>query len=122
MSGPDPLVIALLKQILERETEILAQLRAVQRASEDPGIAALLHAVIAACGALPFTAADLLEHAALSDRVALAEALATCGANSPRKLGKLLRRIEGAEFDGLVVQRVAEGRDGIVWRIASLRV
>jgi hypothetical protein len=39
-----------------------------------------------------------------------------------RRVGKLLRRIEGADIDGLRVVRVGMDREGISWRVASLRV
>lgn len=125
MSAPDPLLVQVLAEVRELRLE-LAALRsdlAGHGSQADPATADLLRAIESACGALPFTSSDLLAHAELPDCADLAVAIVACiGAASARKLGKLLCRIEGVDVDGLAVHRVSEGRDGIVWRVASLRV
>jgi hypothetical protein len=125
VSASDPLVVALLEKILEGQAAILAELRAGRATSRESaeGAADLLRAIESACGALPFTAADLIEHAALPERAELAAAIVGCiGTASARKLGKLLFKVEGVDLDGLAVHRIRQGRDGIEWRVASLRV
>jgi hypothetical protein len=39
------------------------------------------------------------------------------GNRSPKILGKFLAHIEGNEFDGLAIEKVAEVRDGWIWRV-----
>ena len=47
---------------------------------------------------------------------ALADALAACDIESPRQLGKLLRRLEGRAVGSVQIVCVGMHRDGKVWR------
>jgi len=65
-----------------------------------------------------FTAGEVITNSELSVAAALREALvAALGAANARALGKLLRRVEGLELDGMRVQRCGQERDGVVWRV-----
>jgi hypothetical protein len=46
----------------------------------------------------------------------LADLLVRADVDSPKQLGKLLRRISRSIDVGIAVRRVSTGRDGIVWR------
>jgi hypothetical protein len=84
-----------------------------------PADTELVAALYAAIGSASFTTASLWRHGAERDE----DLLATLGAmliDSPRQLGKRLRRCEGLDADGVMVQRVAESRDGIVWRLVRV--
>ncbi len=67
---------------------------------------------------LSFTTAAVWRHRAVD--VALAAALAHADVDSPRQLGRLLRRVEGQDVDGVRLARVGVNREGIIWR-ASLQ-
>lgn len=41
-------------------------------------------------------------------------------ADSPRALGRLLRRCAGVPFDGWLLQCVGTDRDGLVWRVSRV--
>ena len=75
----------------------------------------LLTRIAATAGGLAFTAAALFRRRAAGD-VTLAEALAACDVTSPKQLGKLLRRLEGRDVGGVVLERLDVGREGVVWR------
>jgi hypothetical protein len=123
-----------LDAVLAGQTEILDELRLLglaierrgKRYGDDAAIAKLLGAIVDA-GAEPFfTAVELAELAALTKtecmvlRDAIIEAVREV---NPRKIGHLLRRIEGRDFGGRAVHRIKTERDGLLWQIvASLRV
>ena len=48
---------------------------------------------------------------------ALKTALVNAECSSPKKLGKLCGRLEGTTINGLRIERVGEGRAGILWRV-----
>jgi hypothetical protein len=83
--------------------------------------AELLRAISATSEGRKFTVSELLE--TISDRAEdrrLRDAIVSAlGTVDGRRLGQLLRRVEGVNIDSLCVARVGEGRDGIAWRIAS---
>ena len=118
--------------------EILAELRGLradmmaanelssQRLTQ-PGEADLLRAIAATTEGLKFTVSELLLHAeVVADRAAdqrLHDAIvAAVGAINGRRLGKLLRRVEGSNIDGLCVIRVGADRDGVSWRVCGFAV
>ena len=87
----------------------------------------LLRAIEATTAGLTFSVAELLEHAEVVAQRAADPRLhaaieGAVGAVNGRRLGKLLGRLEGEALGGLMIERVATGRDGVLWRIASLRV
>jgi len=68
-----------------------------------------------------FTTAELVEYAGLVP--ALREAIvAAVGALNPRRIGKLLRRIEGHDFDGVNIIRIGADSSGVVWGVRVSRV
>jgi hypothetical protein len=95
--------------------EILRRLEALER-RRGPRDAAD-EAVLAALARLgrPFTARAAFRHAGLVDE-ALAAALEAADLSSPRELGWMLQRCEGADA-AFRVERVRESRDGIEWRV-----
>jgi len=123
-----------LDAVLAGQTEILGELRLLglalgrsgKRYDRDAAIAKLLGAMVDA-GAEPFfTAVELAELAALTKpecmvlRDAIIEAVREV---NPRKIGHLLRRIEGRDFGGRAVHRIKAERSGLLWQIvASSRV
>lgn len=63
-----------------------------------------------------FTAGELCAFATLPEAVNLRAALiALAGTFSPRRLGKMLRRLEGQDISGYRVERCGQERDGIIW-------
>ena len=113
-------VVELLREIrdLLRRAEDRATGRRVPR---DDRHVALVRAIAGAARGLAFTSAELIAHAQVEG--ALRDALVACDALNARRLGKLLRRIEGVEIGGLVVERVGESGEGVVWvsRVSEAR-
>jgi hypothetical protein len=64
-----------------------------------------------------FTSAELAEHADLAPDLRAA-IMGAVGAVSPRRIGKLLRRIEGQDFGGASISRVGSDNSGIVWKVS----
>jgi len=65
-----------------------------------------------------FTSSELIAHAALPEATILRSAItATIGELNTRTLGKLLKRIEGQNLGGLLVERIGSESDGVCWRI-----
>jgi len=115
---------------VRRIAEDVAELRAAGdrgAKKDDAALSGLVRAIAAASNGLTFTVAELLLHAEIvADHAAdqrLHDAIVgAVGQVNGRRLGKLLGRIEGHEFDGLRIVRVGADRNGITWRVASLRV
>lgn len=121
--------------ILASLQAILGELRAVHAAiaggraagRPDAADAELLRAIAMSVGDHVFCAADLFDRVRPgpgSDPLQAAIVAAT-GDLSARKLGKLLRRIEGRNLDGFEVIRTGlAAREGLIWQVraASLRV
>lgn len=70
----------------------------------------LVRAIAAAAGSAAFTVSELLQHALVDP--ALRDAI---NGLSGRQLGRLLRRIEGQELGGLMVERLGEDGTGVLW-------
>lgn len=101
--------LQLLEALLTEIRGLRADLRATRRQPIDP---ATLLATIAQCaGDRNFTAAELVRHSRYAKP--LAELL---GGMPPKKIGKLLRQIEGQDFSGYRIVRLALVRDGVLWR------
>jgi hypothetical protein len=86
--------------------------------------AELLHAISASSGGRVFRVADLLLRAEVvadraEDRRLRDAILGALGEVNGKRLGQLLRRVEGADIDSLCVARVGRARDGISWRVAT---
>ena len=108
--------------------EILAELRAIrllleQRAARplEARHAELVAVIRETVGDAAFNAAELIEFGETVPVIADALAAAGVGLNA-RKVGRLLRKVEGVNFGGFVIVRRGEDRDGIVWRLVGLPV
>jgi hypothetical protein len=85
----------------------------------DPRAGELVLAIEATACGRAFTSTELIVAASLPEAAALRDAIvATVARLNARALGKLLRRIEGCDFDGLSVQRIGDDRGGVLWRVS----
>ncbi|MBA3884282.1 MAG: hypothetical protein H0X67_00965 [Acidobacteria bacterium] len=117
----DALVAAL--NSLDRQVATLTATVAALMALRAPGPRdradkALVGALAVSTRGLSFTAAAVWRHRAVDE--ALADALEQADVDSPRQLGRLLRRVEGRTVDGVRIARVGADREGLIWR-ASLQ-
>jgi hypothetical protein len=80
--------------------------------SEDNAL--LLRAISAAAGVRAFSTKELIAHAQEADGELRTALLASCGLNA-RRLGKLLRRLEGVEHGGILIERVGQDEAGVSW-------
>ena len=128
MSKPQPFdadseALTLLREIRDDVRFIRESLE--HRRARDPQAnaanAALVHAIAASCGDRNFTGAELIQHAAVVENLRAA-IMRAVGALNAKKLGKLLRRIEGHEFDSFTVRRLYVERKGVLWAVACLRI
>lgn len=126
-----------LEQLLHVVQELLDEQRAIRHSLDSIASAlapgrlkesdvALLHAIWNGVGNVRFTAADLVQNAELvldrrEDPALYAAIVDALGTLSARKLGARLAQIEGRTLDGLRIQRLKNGRDGIIWKIVSLK-
>jgi len=87
------------------------------------GLADLLEAIAFTVGDRMFTAPELAKFAEAAPPEKLLTALHAAGGTNPRKVGKLLRRMEKQECGGWRVVQIGTDRDGILWKVvpASLR-
>jgi hypothetical protein len=118
--------VARLESLLEL---ILAEVRALRRdlaasVVREPIVAdygELLRAIAVTSEGRKFTVSELLE--TISDRSAdqrlRAAIIGALGGINGRRLGHLLRRVEGSDIEQLRVVRVGAGRDGVSWRVAT---
>ncbi|MBA3885696.1 MAG: hypothetical protein H0X67_08175 [Acidobacteria bacterium] len=74
---------------------------------------ALVGALAVSTRGLSYTTAAVWRHRAVD--AALADALRAADIDSPRQLGRLLRRSEGRTVDGVRIARVGTDREGIIW-------
>jgi hypothetical protein len=78
-------------------------------------LAAIVSAARARYGDREFSAAELL--AATEIDFSISAALSAAGISTAKRIGRALRRIEGYDIGGWRLERLAKGRDGILWRI-----
>ena len=110
---------------LNRKVDAISNQRATDSpVDSDTAAPVLLRAIADIVGDHGFTAADLLLRVPPPADAPLRRAIVRAvRAESPRRIGKLLKRYEGADVAGLRVVRVGVERDGIVWQVvACLRV
>jgi hypothetical protein len=108
--------------------EILAELRAIrlvldqQRARpRDDDDRRVLLALVASGGLMSrFSAREVVAHARHVPE--LAQALEAADAETPRAVGRLLRRVEGRVISGVRLERCGEDRGGLVWRVSRVSV
>jgi hypothetical protein len=102
-----------------RVTAIEARLARLERQGPRDGTEAGVVVTLAErIGARHYTAAELIRHATVDPE--LAAALEAADVTNPRELGQLLRRVEHRTIEGLTVERVGQGRDGLVWRVVRV--
>jgi hypothetical protein len=77
----------------------------------------LLPAALQAVRSASFTVKSLREHGELTRNASLIAALDEIG--TARSVGRLLRRISGADIGGIKVLAVGAGEDGAIWVIQS---
>jgi hypothetical protein len=88
--------------------------------ARDEADAALLRTIAETAAGTVFTSRELHRHA--NAVPALRVALRHADADTPRRLGWLLSRLEGCPVNGLVVVRLDDGRDGIRWCVRVSRL
>jgi hypothetical protein len=103
---------------LEREVASFRAVLAPRARPLDRWDEALLPVLRESSGGRAFTCAAIWEARRRDD--GLRAALQAAVLDSPRKLGKLLRRLGGRDVAGLTVERVAQTRTGISWRIVRM--
>ena len=114
-------VLALLRQMAADLHTLAAAAHPAGGRNEDAALGGLLRAIAATAGRVAFSSAELVEHAALPPAATLRAAIvAAVGTVNPRRLGKVLRAIEGREIGGLQVVREGTDREGVVWRVAEV--
>lgn len=111
-----------LRSVRETQTEILRLLQRKRGAATAESHAALLLAIADTWGDVePFTAAELLRFRKL--KPTLRDAIAAVYVDSPKQLGKLFAKLNGAPIGGLeVVQVKNDHRGRILWRVRVSRV
>jgi hypothetical protein len=117
----DAQIIALLTEIREQQTAILAALRA-----RNP-ISNLLYTIHEGLGDHNFCAVDFLNRVPAHipsphpERIRAAVIVA-CGSASPKLLGNVFEKYQDADIDGLVLRQVGEDSDGRVWKIEPVSI
>jgi hypothetical protein len=107
----------LLREIRD-ELRLLRSDLAGRRPQVDQLTSALVRCITDAAGTRPFSAWELVEHSRLPLRAGLRAAMAAAGAaENCRRVGKLLKRVEGLEVDGRCVVRVGADREGAIWQV-----
>jgi hypothetical protein len=98
-----------IERMIARVLEIFEQ-RSRPRDADDMRV---LIALASFVGDRRFSAAEVIRHARLAPGLAAALEQADC--ESPRCLGRLFRRVEGRNVQGVMLRREGEDRRGIVW-------
>ena len=118
--APDTIEVILRELVAEqaRQRATLAAILALLergRGARDAADVALLVSIAEAIGNRPFTSAQLMAHADANP--ALREALIGADITTGQELGCVLRRFEGLTLAGVRVERVADQRAGVVWKV-----
>lgn len=121
---------ALLREVLQGQQEILAELQELRAAvAARPGRKptcsaedlALVQAIHLAVGSRAFVASEIIDYMLAPRMKGAAEICAALRAAiaepDSRRLGKLLKRLDGLDLDGFRVVRVGEDREGAVWSV-----
>jgi hypothetical protein len=120
MSGGDPKLEAilasnkLLTALVAEVRGLRADVQALGKRTEALKPGPLLIAIAEAAGNRMFTTRELVHHA--DYRAPLHEVI---GGKSPKALGRLFRRIENQDFDGLCIKSIGPSRDGVLWRVCE---
>ena len=107
---------------LRADLHLLAAGRRADLAAPDrAALARLLPEIARAIGSrFVWTARELMVHALAADPALLAaigDAAGPLGAGTAQRIGRLLRRGNGAAVDALRVERVGDARDGALWML-----
>ena len=119
--APGTSELARLQQQVARLADEQARLRdrvaAIEagRGLRDEEDYALVLALVASTRGLDFSAAALWRHASVDP--VLADALEAADIDSPRSVGKFLRRVSGHTVAGWRIEQVGTSREGIRWRL-----
>jgi hypothetical protein len=134
LAGASPEVVAEIRlEMLQLQRQMAADLRVLAAAAPRalPPIATygaddaeLLRAIAATSEGRKFSVSELLLRAEVvldpaEDRRLRDAIVAALGEVNGKRLGQLLRRVEGADIDSLCVARVGRARDGVSWRVAT---
>jgi hypothetical protein len=115
-------IVTLLRELVAGQADLSAKLDTLLSrlppGPRDDADEALIRVIASVAGDLPFTAAALWRRRAVN--LALASALENSDLDSPKQIGRMLRRCEGCDVDGVRILRVGATREGLVWR-ASLQ-
>ena len=109
------------RQLQRRVADLEVRPRRRLAGQDHEAATVLLPVIAAAIGAQSFVVAELLALAATAAPGADALRLAIAGAAGPldagtgRRLGKLLRRLDGADVGGLTVARIGRESAGAIW-------
>jgi hypothetical protein len=107
----DALLLCILEEIKRLRHEVRALQPEPRRAG--PDATALVLAIAESVGDADFNSAELIGATATDAdlRCALGDDV------SPRKLGKLLCRVEGEIVSGRKIVRIGNDRSGVIWRV-----
>ena len=111
-------IIDLLREIRDEIRGLRADLagRGADPRGQHADLAEHLHAVAVIVERRIFSINELLAHAAIPEGEAIRAAIiGMVGSLNGKRLGKLLRRIEGENIGGLRIERVGEDRLGAAW-------
>ena len=126
-AAPPSDLLAELRALRAGQDEVLAELRALRAAlgggAPTEADVALVHAIRDEVGDALFAAAEVIERARLlRASSALARALLDrLGSLNAKKLGHFLKRVEGADCAGLLVERTGLERGAAVWRVLKIQ-
>ena len=109
------------EQARQRDTlSVILRLLERGRGARDKADVALLVAIAEAIGDRPFTSAQLMAHADADP--ALREAVTDADITNAQEFGCLCRRLEGIAAQGLRLERIDGGRDGVIWAVRVCEV
>ena len=111
------LLAAILEELRGLRADLADRKRGRLSLADRALLAAFLPVVAAVVGARAFTVRELVDHARLPTEAALLDALAAAG--GANKAGRLLKRGNGIEVDGMMAWNVGDDRDGLVWRVRA---
>lgn len=110
------LVLAELRELRQEVSALRAavMIRPVLMRDDPAASGALVRCIFEQVQGRVWCVAELLEFAEVVPKLRAA-IISAIGSVNGKKLGKLLGRIEGADFDGAVIVRHGDGREGILW-------
>lgn len=107
-------LVGLLRELVAEVRGLRADLGGRGAGPQTAAIGELVYCISEQVKGRRFSVSELLEHAELVPELRSA-IVAAVGALNGRKIGKLLRRIEGCAFDGISIVRTGADREGVSW-------